>query len=1022
MLKTYKKPLITIVIFVVVITAIRLLWTNVLTYLDYPDPPSVKNGVLDLRGFRFNEHQTLRLNGEWEFYPSALLTPSNLSTTTDAFPVEPVKINVPGNWDSFFSDPESFHYGTYRLKISLDPDIKETFAIRISRIGNASAVYANGQLLAAPGRPSAEADKHQIYNIPYTVTIPPGSDRLDLLIQVSHNNGKSGIYKPIRFGTIDAIKEHNLLLIGLQLLLCVVFLLHCLYSLALYLLGSNNKGLSYFSILVVLGAISVLVADDRLLFQWIDIDYEWMTKISYMTYAGIAAVLPPLIHHLFPSYGNPKLLKGFEYYCSFYFIFIVISPASYILATSAVLLLFALLISVSLCVHILYRASREKEDIIYLLLASIGVGINVIWASIMVNSPNREFINYPFDLIFALIAFAAFWFRRFFHATNKTKQLAERLQFEDKRKDEFLVNTSHELRNPLQGISTMLQVILDDGAHPLHPKQKERVDIIRGVSYRLNSMLDDLIEVTRLKERTVSLKKEPVYIQSIVSGVVDIIKAMLQGKPVALHVEMDEFFPAVYADENRVVQILFNLLHNAAKCTDTGYITIRVQKLHRMAEIQIEDTGIGIAAEDLPNIFHPYEQVIEQSDRAGGGFGLGLSICKQLVELQNGTITVESALGKGSIFKFTLPLYDGNFAEEEPESSPVHTESVNMTAAAIAPEMAADDMERPVLATSKLLVVDDDAVNVNILTEALKTDGYAITGVTSAEQAMAAIEADRYDLVIADVMMPKISGYELTRLIRERFDISELPILLLTARSRTEDIVAGFRAGANDYVKKPVDALELKGRIRTLIKLKSTVDDRLRIESAWLQSQIQPHFLFNTLNSIAALGSIDIEKMQKLLDEFSNYLRLSFDFGNVSPLVPISRELSLTRSYVYIEQERFGERLNVIWDIDREADALIPPLTIQPLVENAVKHGLMSRSRGGTVTVSIHKQPDHVWITVKDDGTGMHNSDKESGGIGLKNINRRLKQLFGTELAINSAPDAGTIISFKIPYKKAVSE
>jgi sensor histidine kinase YesM len=222
----------------------------------------------------------------------------------------------------------------------------------------------------------------------------------------------------------------------------------------------------------------------------------------------------------------------------------------------------------------------------------------------------------------------------------------------------------------------------------------------------------------------------------------------------------------------------------------------------------------------------------------------------------------------------------------------------------------------PDASAPNILLVDGDAINLNVLAQTLSSEGYAITRATSAEQALHELFRERYDLVIADVMMPNMSGYELTRILREQFDLTELPVLLLTARIRMEDIVTGFQAGANDYLKKPADAWELKARVRSLIQLKTYFEERLRMESAWLQSQIQPHFLYNTLNSIAALGVIDLEKMQTMLHEFSNYLRLSFDFKNTSPLVDLEHELSLVRSYLYIEQMRFEDRIKVEMDVE----------------------------------------------------------------------------------------------------------
>jgi two-component system sensor histidine kinase ChiS len=259
---------------------------------------------------------------------------------------------------------------------------------------------------------------------------------------------------------------------------------------------------------------------------------------------------------------------------------------------------------------------------------------------------------------------------------------------------------------------------------------------------------------------------------------------------------------------------------------------------------------------------------------------------------------------------------------------------------------------------------------------------------------------------------------------RRWLSISELPILLLTARSQPADIYTGFLSGANDYVTKPVDALEFKYRIRSLTTLKQSVYERLRLEAAYLQAQIHPHFLFNTLNSIMALSEIDPEKMRKLGDVFSAYLRISFDFLNAGELVPLSHELELVQAYLYIEQERFPNRLFVEWDIDPDIEVHLPPLTIQPLVENAVRHGLLSTVKGGTVSIRVVCQAHATRFVVRDDGRGMNQDQVEQllqrpqkgkTGIGLFNTHQRLYQRYGTGLVISSQPGQGTSVTFSIP-------
>jgi len=1011
-----------IIVALLAVTAVRLLWISFLTTFDYAEKPVAVKGVLDLRGWEFSDYQTLRLDGEWEFFPSQFIEGNEQKK-----PEEQTYLQVPKRWDEAFvheeSTSDSFRFGTYRLRILLDPKQQQTLGIRINELRTASAVYANGQLVDWAGQPAISVSEHQARNIPYTVKLTPEQGQVELLIHASNDAGAGGITKPIRFGTIEAVQFRTMLSISLQLFLLVVFLIHSLYALLLYFLGSRNKGLLYFSLVMICGIFIVVTADDKLLFVWLQLDYEWILKMTYLVYVGAVAFIPPLFHYLLPAYLNRRILQGFGGLCSLYALFILCVPAGTILAMSRMLSI-VMLLSVIISAYILWKAIRDKEDIIFLLLACLFVGVNVVW-TIVYAILGLEVVHYPFNLIFAVLAFAAYWFRRFFRATTETKQLAEKLQQEDKRKDEFLVNTSHELRNPLHGIINITQAIIEDTDNPLHDEHKKRLDILLHVSKRLTLMLDDLLDVTRLKENTIRLHEKKINLRSIFAGVFDMARLMLDGKPIALKAEIDDSFPSVRGDENRLIQILFNLVHNAIKFTDEGTITIRATAADGFASIQVEDTGVGIEEKALQTIFQPYEQAERNAIRASGGFGLGLHISKQLVELHGGTLSVQSTPGEGSVFTFTLPLAADSVSMEE-ISAPTLMQTSLEVAAATTDRMPASTETVSSRRKAKIIVVDDDSINLNILSKMLESDQYEVSTATSAQQALDILDRKSVDLVISDVMMPHVSGYELTRIIRERFSVLELPVLLLTARNRSQDIVTGFQAGANDYVKKPVDAWDLKARVKALTELKISFDERLRMEGAWLQSQIQPHFLFNTLNSIAALGLEDFTKMQALLEEFSNYLRLSFDFHNSEPVISLHDELALVRSYLYIEKQRFGDRLQVEWDMDPELDFCLPPLTIQPLVENAIKHGLMQRTSGGTLWIHIKDKGEHCEVSIQDNGKGMTEEvrnqlfnqtghTKKRASVGLRNIERRLKQLYRQGLTIDSLPEQGTTVTFRIP-------
>ncbi len=409
----------------------------------------------------------------------------------------------------------------------------------------------------------------------------------------------------------------------------------------------------------------------------------------------------------------------------------------------------------------------------------------------------------------------------------------------NKLKDEFLANTSHELRTPLNGIIGIAESIIDGAAGPITSGQKYNLSMLIASGRRLANMVNDLLDFSKLKENEIELQRRAVSMRVLTNVVLTLCKLLVGNKPVELVNRMKPGLPYVDADENRVQQIMYNLIGNAIKFTDEGQVVVSaVVKSYPASstskddgkgylEITVSDTGIGIPADKQDRIFEAFQQADGSISREFGGTGLGLTITKQLVELHGGKIWVESTVGQGSRFTFTLPLDVGR-AMEQTETKTVTGPSQIEKIQQLSQEPPADIASiLPTEGTARILVVDDEPVNLQVLSNQLSLQQYAVTKAVNGPEALRVIENNiAPDLILLDVMMPRMSGYEVCRILRQRYSLFDLPILMLTAKNQVKDVVAGFHAGANDYLTKPFDKAELLARVNTLLTLKLAVEDR----------------------------------------------------------------------------------------------------------------------------------------------------------------------------------------------------
>lgn len=413
----------------------------------------------------------------------------------------------------------------------------------------------------------------------------------------------------------------------------------------------------------------------------------------------------------------------------------------------------------------------------------------------------------------------------------------QNLQRANKLKDEFLANTSHELRTPLHGIIGLADSMVDGATGQLTAEQHLNLSLIGASGRRLANMVNDILDFSKLKHRDIQLQKRPLDIHAITQVVFMLLQPLAEKKSLRFINRIEPGTPAVFADEDRMQQILQNLVGNAVKFTDSGTVSVSAAVENGELAVTVSDTGIGIAPDKKARIFESFEQADGSTERQYRGSGLGLAITRQLVDLHGGNIRVNSEPGKGAAFTFTVQISHETPAETHAEEI-LRTTNRENSLSRITFEPGGDFLEKtgapgdPASPQPRILIVDDEPVNLQVIKNQLACRNIAISLATSGAEAMAAVKNNPgLDLVLLDVMMPGMSGYDVCRELRKKYAANELPVLMLTAKNRVEDLVAGFNAGANDYLAKPFSRDELLARVDTQLHLKVLVAENTRLQT-----------------------------------------------------------------------------------------------------------------------------------------------------------------------------------------------
>ena len=370
-------------------------------------------------------------------------------------------------------------------------------------------------------------------------------------------------------------------------------------------------------------------------------------------------------------------------------------------------------------------------------------------------------------------------------------------------KDEFLANMSHELRTPLNAILTRAEALEEAIYGPVTPRQTETLHGIAESGQHLLSMINDILDLSKIEAGRFVVAYDTLDVALLCHACLRMITQIAQAKRVSITYDIDMRVETMRADERRLKQILVNLLSNAVKFTPEGGavgLEVRGDGEWQAVTFTVWDTGIGIAADDLPKLFEPFVQVDSQLARAYEGTGLGLALVLQLTQAHGGSVSVESTPGQGSRFSVTLPwIAEGRQADDtpaaaaadqplpEPDPPPVTTGPGNLTRA------------RP-----RILLAEDNEANIDTLRDHLLAKGYDITVARNGSEAVVRAQEERPDVILMDIQMPGMDGLEAIRRLRAEPAMRAIPILALTALAMPGDRERCLSAGADDYLSKPV--------------------------------------------------------------------------------------------------------------------------------------------------------------------------------------------------------------------------
>ncbi|PKL37515.1 MAG: hypothetical protein CVV44_14295 [Spirochaetae bacterium HGW-Spirochaetae-1] len=847
------------------------------------EKPRAAQGVLDLTAYDMDKYGPVPLNGQWEFWLNRFISPRDLEEgragaghfvgvpeIINKQAIEGVKIPADG-------------YGTYRLTVKLKkeqaPEGRD-LALKLGSVNTAFRLYINGVEAARGGTPGVSRDTTVPAYAPQVVHFRPGSDTVTLVFHVSNfHHRKWGLLNTLHMGMESDIRALYNRHVYTDMFLLGSILIMGLYHLFLFFTRKKDRSTLWFALVCLVISLRTITTGEKLFIHLFPgASFEMLAKVEYISFYLSLPLFVVYIHTLYRDFSRRVVILLASLSALFVFLTCITSLRwySYSIDPFQVMVIASIIYAMYILIGVV-KAHREGAGIFLAgLLFFFGTVINDMFHAAQII--HTAFLT-PYGLfifIFSQSFLLSLRFSRAFVVNERlteelnilnraleakvgerTRELEERntelhnsgrkiaeahekLQELDRLKTDFFANISHEIRTPLTLILSPVESVLQKDYRGSVDDEFFRT--IERNAIRLLRLVSDLLDFSRLDAGKMRLSARKVDVERFLDNFSLMVRSTLDSRNITLNMETKQGGIELYMDTEKFETILMNLLSNAVKFTGRdGIISIGVMADVATVTIVFSDTGTGIPRDQLHLIFDRFARAVSAQ---GEGTGIGLALAREFVELHGGTISVESRHvsenpgDHGTTFTMVFPRGREHLeGRDDVDFSDGHGDEM-LSSSQVRPAMGMRELREFKMdedrsgqsdgdygkgreygpADHTVLIVDDNPEMREFIASIL-AGLYNVVFAADGREALKAAREERPDIIVSDVMMPEMDGFEMTRRLKAEKEIALIPVILLTAKTEITHKIEGLEFGADDYVTKPFNPRELLARIRSLIKL-----------------------------------------------------------------------------------------------------------------------------------------------------------------------------------------------------------